>query len=65
MHGVTTQRLLSCKKFARQRRLAPAVISLIDPQNFASQAVAGRNGMVVEKDTVHRGVPAMVRCYPS
>ena len=37
----------------------PSVISLIDHENFASQAVAKRNGMLHEKDTVHRGVPAM------
>ena len=28
--------------------------------NFASQSVAKRNGMTYERDTVHRGTPAMV-----
>lgn len=58
--GYATEAAIACKEFARQHRCAPSVISLIDPANFASQAVARRNGMTHEKDTVHRGVPAMV-----
>ena len=51
---------MACKEFARQQQLVPSVISLIDHQNFASQAEAKRNGMVFEKITVQRGTPAMV-----
>jgi [ribosomal protein S5]-alanine N-acetyltransferase len=58
--GYATEAAIACKEFARQHQLAPSVISLIDHRNFASQAVARRNGMGLEKDTVHRGVPAMV-----
>jgi RimJ/RimL family protein N-acetyltransferase len=58
--GFATEAAAACRDFAREHRCAPAVISLIDHQNFASQAVARRNGMTYEKDTVHRGVPAMV-----
>jgi RimJ/RimL family protein N-acetyltransferase len=58
--GYATEAAMACKEFARQRRLAPTVISLIDQGNFKSQAVAKRNGMIHEKDTVHRGTPAMV-----
>lgn len=58
--GYATEAAIACKEFARQHRLAPSVISLIDPGNHASQAVARRNGMTHWKDTVHRGVPAMV-----
>lgn len=58
--GFATEAAIACKEFAREHRCAPSVISLIDHQNFASQAVARRNGMHYEKDTVHRGVPAMV-----
>jgi RimJ/RimL family protein N-acetyltransferase len=58
--GYATEAAVACKEFARQHQLVPSVISLIDHQNFASQAVARRNGMAYEKDTVHRGTPAMV-----
>jgi RimJ/RimL family protein N-acetyltransferase len=58
--GYATEAAIACKEFAREHQCAPSVISLIDNQNFASQAVARRNGMAPEKDTVHRGIPAMV-----
>ena len=58
--GYATEAAIACKSFARQHRIHPSVISLIDQENTASQAVARRNGMVYEKDTVHRGVLAMV-----
>jgi RimJ/RimL family protein N-acetyltransferase len=58
--GFASEAAIACKEFARAHRCAPSVISLIDHENFASQAVAKRNGMSYEKDTVHRGVPAMV-----
>lgn len=59
-HGYATEAALACKAFAKEHALAPSVISLIDHDNTKSQAVAMRNGMRYEKDTVHRGVPAMV-----
>lgn len=59
-HGYATEAAITCKEFARRHRLSPSVISLIDPGNFKSQAVAKRNGMHFEKTTVHRGTPAMV-----
>jgi RimJ/RimL family protein N-acetyltransferase len=55
-----TEAAIACKEFARRHALAPSVISLIDPDNFKSQAVAKRNGMSFEKNTVFRGTPAMV-----
>jgi RimJ/RimL family protein N-acetyltransferase len=58
--GFATEAAIACKEFAREHRCAPSVISLIHHLNFASQAVARRNGMMNEKDTVHRGIPAMV-----
>lgn len=58
--GYATEAAIACKEFARQHSLAPSVISLIDPGNFRSQAVAKRNGMIFEKETLHRGTPAMV-----
>lgn len=59
-HGYATEAAVACKAFAREHRLAPSVISLIDPDNHRSQRVAGRNGMTCEKRTVHRGTPALV-----
>lgn len=58
--GYATEAAIACKEFVREHGLAPSVISLIDHHNFRSQAVAKRNGMAFEKDTVHRGIPAMV-----
>jgi [ribosomal protein S5]-alanine N-acetyltransferase len=58
--GYASEAAIACKEFAKAHQCAPSVISLIDHKNFASQAVAKRNGMTYEKDTVHRGVPAMV-----
>lgn len=58
--GYAAEAAIACRQFAAQHRLAPSVISLIDEGNLRSQAVAMRNGMAVEKRTVHRGVPALV-----
>ena len=58
--GYAAEAAIACKEFARERQLAPSVISLIDAENFRSQGVAKRNGMTPEKETVHRGVPAIV-----
>lgn len=58
--GFATEAAVACREFADEHRCAPSVISLIDHRNFPSQAVAKRNGMSYEKDTVHRGTPAMV-----
>ncbi|MFZ1686700.1 MAG: GNAT family N-acetyltransferase [Flavobacteriales bacterium] len=58
--GYATEAAIACREFAQVRKLALSVISLIDPDNHKSQAVATRNGMQVEKRTVHRGVEALV-----
>ena len=58
--GYATEAAIACREFARAHRLAPSVISLIDPQNVRSQGVAMRNGMTKEKQCDHRGKPAMV-----
>ncbi len=59
-HGYATEAAMACKAFAQQRALAPSLISLIDPQNFKSQAVARRNGMRHEKMGMYRGESVMV-----
>ena len=58
--GYAAEAAIACKLFAQEHALAPSVISLIDAENVRSQGVAKRNGMVYEKETVHRGVPALV-----
>ncbi len=58
--GYATEAAVACRRFAEERRLSPTLISLIDPGNHRSQAVARRNGMTPEKRTVHRGVDALV-----
>lgn len=58
--GYATEAAVACRRFAEERRLAPTLISLIDPGNHRSQAVARRNGMAPEKRTMHRGVEALV-----
>lgn len=59
-YGFATEAAIACRLFAQENRLASSVISLIDPLNFRSQAVARRNGMAEEKRTVHRGAEAIV-----
>jgi [ribosomal protein S5]-alanine N-acetyltransferase len=59
-NGFATEAAVACREFARLHKLAPSVISLIDADNVKSQAVAKRNGMSVEKRTIHRGVEALV-----
>lgn len=58
--GFATEAAIACREFARIKRLAPTVISLIDPDNTKSQAVAMRNGMNAGKRTMHRGIEAIV-----
>ncbi|HQW87914.1 MAG TPA: GNAT family N-acetyltransferase [Flavobacteriales bacterium] len=58
--GYATEAAVACRRFAEAHRLAPTLISLIDPDNHRSQAVARRNGMAPEKRTVHRGAEALV-----
>ncbi|MBP6573964.1 MAG: GNAT family N-acetyltransferase [Flavobacteriales bacterium] len=59
-NGYATESAVACREFARLHQVSPTVISLIDADNLKSQAVAKRNGMSVEKRTIHRGVEALV-----
>lgn len=58
--GYAAEAAIACKRYAFDNGITPSVISLIDPDNHRSQAVATRNGMTREKLTTHRGVPAHV-----
>lgn len=53
--GYATEAAIACKEFAIEHNLSPSVVSLIDPANFASQAVAKRNGMVFDRKAIFRG----------
>jgi RimJ/RimL family protein N-acetyltransferase len=64
-NGYASEAAIACKAFAFAEGLVPSVISLIDPGNALSQAVARRNGMTRGPRTLHRGVPADVwRAWP-
>ena len=63
-HGYATEAAIGCKHFALENGLAPSVVSLIDPGNHRSQAVATRNGMERGKLTMHRGKEAYVYRIP-
>jgi hypothetical protein len=43
---------------------APAVISLVHPDDVRSQCVAERGGAKVEREMVLRGLPARVFLWP-
>jgi RimJ/RimL family protein N-acetyltransferase len=58
--GYATEAAIACKEFALAHKLAPSLISLIDPDNHASQRVARRNGMVPGATALHRGRPAVI-----
>jgi hypothetical protein len=58
--GYATEAAIACKHFAFERKLVPSLISLIAPENFASQRVALRNGMAAERTTLHRDRPAVI-----
>ncbi|MBK9288228.1 MAG: GNAT family N-acetyltransferase [Flavobacteriales bacterium] len=58
--GYATEAAQACKAFAFEHQQAPSLISLIDPDNFPSQHVARRNGMVAERTVLFRDRPAIV-----
>jgi len=58
--GYASEAAIACKCHAFGHRLASSVISLIDPENGPSQAVARKNGMTRGELTLHRGIPAHV-----
>ena len=58
--GYASEATQACKEFARQHALAPSVVSLIDPGNEKSVAVATRNGMQFDTMGVHRAEEVQV-----
>ena len=58
--GYATEAARACMGLAFQSFGADRVISLIRPENMASRRVAERNGMKVEGEVVHYGLPHLV-----
>lgn len=58
--GYASEAAQACKAFAQKHALAPSVVSLVDPGNEKSVAVAERNGMRFDKMGVHRGEEVMI-----
>ena len=59
-HGYATEAARACIGLAFRRFGAKKVISLIRPENVPSRRVAERNGMKVERQIVHWGLPHVV-----
>src|SRR5882762_7580666 len=54
----------ACARYAYDVLKAPAVVSLVHPDNVRSQRVAERGGAKVEREMVLRGLPARVFLWP-
>ena len=56
MPGLATEAAIAIKNYGFQQLNLNRLISLIVPENIASQRVAIKNGMKYEKDTTHAGI---------
>jgi RimJ/RimL family protein N-acetyltransferase len=59
-HGYATEAAQACMGLAFHAFGADKVISLIRPENVPSRRVAERNGMKLEREIVHYGLPHLV-----
>ena len=59
-HGYATEAARACMGLAFQSFGAGKVISLIRPENEPSRRVAERNGLKLERQVVHYGLPHLV-----
>ncbi len=59
-HGYATEAAHACMAMALHVCGADKVISLIRPENVPSRRVAERNGMIVERQVMHYGLPHLV-----
>ena len=58
--GLATEAARAARDYGFDQLKLPRLISLIHPDNAASQRVAEKNGMTPEKETVFRGFPTIV-----
>ena len=59
-HGYATEAARACMGLAFNAFGAEKVISLIRPENVLSRRVAERNGMQIERQVMHAGLPHLV-----
>jgi [ribosomal protein S5]-alanine N-acetyltransferase len=59
-HGYATEAARSLKEYAFSSGITPHLISIIHIDNLPSQAVARRNGMVIEKETTWKEMPVLI-----
>ena len=59
-HGYATEAARACMSLAFDSFGADKVISLIRPENGPSKRVAERNGMKLEREVMHYGLPHLV-----
>ncbi len=59
-HGYATEAARACMGLAFHTFGAGKVISLIRPENVPSRRVAERNGMTLERQVMHYGLPHLV-----
>ena len=57
---IATEAARAVRDYAFQMLELNQVISLVHPDNISSRRVAEKNGMMVEKETIFRGFPAVV-----
>lgn len=60
-NGYATEAAIACRDFCFENEMAETLISIIDPRNTRSIAVARRNGMCFWKETVFKD--ALVHVY--
>ncbi len=58
--GYATEAAWACMGLAFRAHGAEKVISLIRPENVSSRRVAERNGMEIEREVMHAGLPHLV-----
>jgi [ribosomal protein S5]-alanine N-acetyltransferase len=59
-HGYATEAARACMDYAFSELAAVKVVSLIRPENTPSRRVAERNGMQVERQVMHDGLPHLL-----
>lgn len=58
--GFATEAAAKCRVFAFENNFSESLISIIHVDNKASEAVALRNGMTLEKKTDFKGIPVNI-----
>jgi [ribosomal protein S5]-alanine N-acetyltransferase len=59
-HGYATEAARACMDYAFRDLGATEVVSLIRPENLPSRRVAERNGLQVERQVTHAGLPHLL-----